>query len=193
MKKPAQNGSATKLLMAAREEFAIHGLEGARVDRIAARAQINKAMIYYHFHSKDNLYRAVIDDHFTQIGDLEIFLQRMAAFFHKMFQERQNFIPILLRELASGGDRIKAPITRIISVRGLNWKIKEMIDRGREKGEFRNLDSTHAIISFVGMNLAYLMMAPIMNSIWEIKDEGKFKEKRQKEVVNLFLHGLKAK
>jgi len=45
-----------KILQAALYEFSIHGLAGARVDEIARSAGINKAMIYYHFESKEALF-----------------------------------------------------------------------------------------------------------------------------------------
>jgi AcrR family transcriptional regulator len=48
-----------RLLAAATEEFAAHGLAGARVDRIAAAARSNKAQIYHYFGSKDRLFDAV--------------------------------------------------------------------------------------------------------------------------------------
>ncbi|MGH3502873.1 MAG: TetR/AcrR family transcriptional regulator [Nocardioidaceae bacterium] len=48
------------LLRAARAEFAEHGLAGARVDRIAASAGINKQRIYGYFGSKDGLFDAVL-------------------------------------------------------------------------------------------------------------------------------------
>jgi AcrR family transcriptional regulator len=48
-----------RLLEAAAVEFAEHGIAGARVDRIAAAAQCNKAMIYAAFGSKDQLFDAV--------------------------------------------------------------------------------------------------------------------------------------
>jgi AcrR family transcriptional regulator len=50
-----------RLLEAAREEFAAHGIAGARVDRIAAAAHSNKAQIYHYFGSKDGLFDAVFD------------------------------------------------------------------------------------------------------------------------------------
>ena len=55
------DSEATKkrLLAAAREEFAAHGLAGARVDRIAAAAESNKAQIYHYFDSKEGLFDAV--------------------------------------------------------------------------------------------------------------------------------------
>jgi AcrR family transcriptional regulator len=50
-----------RLLVAAREEFAAHGIAGSRVDRIADAARSNKAQIYHYFGSKDGLFDAVFD------------------------------------------------------------------------------------------------------------------------------------
>jgi AcrR family transcriptional regulator len=50
-----------RLLDAAAEEFAAHGIAGARVDRIAHAARSNKAQIYHYFGSKDGLFEAVFD------------------------------------------------------------------------------------------------------------------------------------
>ncbi|MFE6868740.1 TetR family transcriptional regulator [Kitasatospora sp. NPDC057692] len=48
-----------RLIAAGRAEFAAHGLNGARVDRIAAAAQSNKAQIYHYFGNKAGLFDAV--------------------------------------------------------------------------------------------------------------------------------------
>jgi AcrR family transcriptional regulator len=49
-----------RLLLAAADEFSEHGLAGARIDRIAERAQANKRLIYVYFGSKDELFDAVL-------------------------------------------------------------------------------------------------------------------------------------
>ncbi|MEE9097186.1 TetR/AcrR family transcriptional regulator [Pseudarthrobacter phenanthrenivorans] len=48
------------LLAAATEEFSAKGLAGARVDRIAAAAGVNKERIYQYFGKKDELFDAVL-------------------------------------------------------------------------------------------------------------------------------------
>jgi AcrR family transcriptional regulator len=48
------------VFQAAAQEFAERGFDAARVDRIASRARVNKAMLYYHFGSKQALYDAVL-------------------------------------------------------------------------------------------------------------------------------------
>lgn len=64
LKKPrqARDAEATQaqILDAAEEEFARYGLAGAKIDAIAARTGVVKAMIYYYFNSKEGLYQAVM-------------------------------------------------------------------------------------------------------------------------------------
>ncbi|MCD0445405.1 TetR/AcrR family transcriptional regulator [Glycomyces sp. A-F 0318] len=54
-------GAATRrrLLEAATEEFARHGIAGARIDRIVADARSNKAQLYGYFGDKEGLFDAV--------------------------------------------------------------------------------------------------------------------------------------
>jgi len=67
--KPRVSASRDRILAAATAEFALRGFEGTTVDRIAARARLNKAMIYYHFRSKKDLYSTVLRSIFTTMGD----------------------------------------------------------------------------------------------------------------------------
>jgi AcrR family transcriptional regulator len=49
-----------KILAAAVREFSAKGISGARVDAIAARAGVNKRMLYYYFESKEGLFREIL-------------------------------------------------------------------------------------------------------------------------------------
>jgi len=57
--------SRAAILQAAAEEFAAHGIAGARTDAIARQARVNKALLYYYFKDKETLYGAVLDDAFS--------------------------------------------------------------------------------------------------------------------------------
>ena len=63
--------SATKarLLEAATEEFAAHGIAGARIDRIEAAARANRSLIYSYFTNKDGLFDAVMDAAVARVLD----------------------------------------------------------------------------------------------------------------------------
>lgn len=50
-----------RLLDAAAAEFAERGIAGARIDRIAAAAKANKALIYAYFGNKEDLFNAVFN------------------------------------------------------------------------------------------------------------------------------------
>ena len=56
-----------RLIDAARAEFAQFGIAGARVDRVAANAEANKAQIYNYFGSKDRLFDAVWESVVQQV------------------------------------------------------------------------------------------------------------------------------
>ena len=62
--------SRQRLLDAATVEFAAFGIAGARVDRIAAAAGVNKAQMYGWFGSKDGLFDAVFGQHLHRIVDV---------------------------------------------------------------------------------------------------------------------------
>jgi AcrR family transcriptional regulator len=62
-----------KILNAALHEFSIHGLAGARVDEIAKAAGVNKAMIYYHFASKEALFNELFQ------SEMELLKQEAAT------------------------------------------------------------------------------------------------------------------
>jgi AcrR family transcriptional regulator len=68
---PTRDADATRqrLIDAARAEFAEYGIAGARVDRIAANAESNKAQIYHYYGSKDALFDAVWEELVTQITE----------------------------------------------------------------------------------------------------------------------------
>ena len=68
---PTPRGEATRqrIMDAAASEFAERGIAGARVDRIVAAAQSNKAQLYQYFGSKELLFDAVFEHHVAWLID----------------------------------------------------------------------------------------------------------------------------
>lgn len=69
------------ILEIARREFADKGLSGARIDEIADKTNTSKRMIYYHFGSKEGLYKAVLEEAYSGIRQTEtaIPIEQMSA------------------------------------------------------------------------------------------------------------------
>jgi AcrR family transcriptional regulator len=84
-----RNAEDTKrrILAAATEEFTEHGIAGARVDRIAAAAHSNKAMLYAYFGNKEQLFEAVFAQMVTAATDAVPFDARdLPAYAVAMFE-----------------------------------------------------------------------------------------------------------
>lgn len=103
--------SKEKILKAAEEIFAEVGFDGARVDAIAKRAGVNKALIYYYFDSKDAILDALFetlmaDGSRVQVQSLVEFPDLSREELYRQFLEksldfalsRRNLIKIALME-----------------------------------------------------------------------------------------------
>src|SRR6185436_16727183 len=118
-KASAAAASRDRVFAAAAAEFAARGYAGANVDRIARAARLNKAMIYYHFKSKDALYREILRDMFgavrTRVAAVaashaspEDKLRAYVAAIADEAEARPHFPPIWLREIAEGAGHVDA-------------------------------------------------------------------------------------
>jgi len=110
-----------RLLAIALEEFADRGFAGAKVDRIARRARVNKAMLYYHFRSKAGLYLAILREQFEALGEAAASArmpdlpadEQLSRFIDAIAREansRPYFASIWLREIAEGGRHLDETI-----------------------------------------------------------------------------------
>ncbi len=166
--------SRHRILAAATAEFGLRGFEGTTVDRIAALARLNKAMIYYHFHNKRALYSAVLAGLFTVMGDrLSAISESNAAPADKMDRFVSAFViegqalshiaPILLREIAEGGRRLDdetyAGMVRLVRA------MSAIVDQGRAAGQFAAVDPILLYLTTVWPIVVYLATTPIRNGI----------------------------
>jgi TetR/AcrR family transcriptional regulator len=137
--------SRRALLDAAAAEFAARGYAGANVDRIARRAGVNKAMIYYHFRSKAALYREILHDMLDAVaGRVRAIAasaappdDKIRAYVEAIASEgeaRPHFPPMWLREIAEGGGHVDAGALRY--VRQVLASLAAIIEDGRRAGRF---------------------------------------------------------
>ncbi len=194
-------GSRRRIVDAAILEFSQHGFAGARVDRIAQQSGINKAMLYYHFNSKENLYNHVIHANIDRVvgdflkfiadgHDLYSLLLALARHYIRIFTPDNPFSAILLREMASDPSRIMKAMEAVAPRRGLPERLLELINREIEQGTIRPIDPRQMMISFIGMNIFYLLFAPMIENIWKIDNPREFRDKRPDVVVDLFFNGI---
>ncbi|MDF1544708.1 MAG: TetR/AcrR family transcriptional regulator [bacterium] len=190
-----------RILSSAIREFAEFGKAGARVDRIAETAGVNKAMIYYHFNSKENLYYEAIAEHISQVtanlqrrvsssNTLEEIISSVVDEYILIFGSDPCFKQILLRELAEEGSPIIAKIAETISRSGVPNILYNKLLSEMEKGRIKQLDIRQAIASLISMNIGFFIVSPIVVKVLNISDIDSFLSARRKAVVDLFLSGV---
>lgn len=201
--------SKERILEAAISVFARKGRHGARMEEISSLAHINKAMIYYFYHSKDNLYfeilRHVLFETSISISDitdeaiesgrgyehvLSIFISAMISFFSK----HTYYTRILIEAMASGTEEISMATSQykdFVSEKTPSGKFKEFIEEGKANKVIRDIDTDHLIISIIGMSMVYFFSRSITESLEiEVNDEKLFLEERMESIIDLVLRSI---
>ncbi|RQD75030.1 MAG: TetR/AcrR family transcriptional regulator, partial [Candidatus Syntrophonatronum acetioxidans] len=68
-KRNTRQDTKIRILEAAEKVFSEKGFDGSRVDEIARRAKVNKALLYYYFSSKKNLFEVLIKENLEELAD----------------------------------------------------------------------------------------------------------------------------
>ena len=170
--------SQLAILLAARDEFAQHGLGGARVDRIAERADVNKRLIYYYFKSKDELFLAVLENAYADIRDAETelhlrdmdpaqALRRLTEFTWDYYIAHPEFLTLLNSENLHQGRHL-AMSGRVQEMNSpLIQTLAEILERGRADGLFRGgIDPVQLYVSIAGMSYFYLSNNHTLSAIF---------------------------
>jgi TetR/AcrR family transcriptional regulator len=166
--------SPDRILAAAALEFAGRGYAGARVDRIARRARVNKAMLYYHFGSKQALYRTLLRNTFGAIASqlqliagsalpparkLDAAVAALAAFI-----DAHAFFPsIMLREVAEGGSHLD-PDT-LAALADVPRAFGAILLPGIESGVFRRMHPIAAYFTTIAPLLMFVASTPVRRQL----------------------------
>ncbi len=171
--RPASD-SRQRILAAAAAEFAARGFSGATVDRIAARAHLNKAMIYYHFRNKQALYRELIRSLFTRLGeDMKLIVDSDRTPFEKLDTFIESLVtqgmahpdlpPIMLREIAEGGRHLDAATMNHLV--GIVQAMASIVSEGQRRRLFRKVDPLLTHLTIIWPIMVFLTAAPFREKV----------------------------
>jgi len=170
--------SQQAILAAARDEFAEHGLGGARMDRIAGRASVDKRLIYYYFQNKDSLFLAVLEATYADIRTAEQqlrltdlppteALRRLTEFTWNYYLAHPEFLTLLNSANLHRARHLDAS-TRVLEMNSpLVQTLGEILERGRQAGVFRGgIDPVQLYISIAGLSYFYLSNNHTLSAIF---------------------------
>lgn len=157
-----------RILASARTEFARLGLSGARVDTIAARAKINKRMLYHYFGSKQALFLAVLEAAYADIraaeGKLELehldaaaAIERLVVFTWEYYLKHPEFLTLVNSENLHRARHLKH--SRVIGEiqAPLIAMVARILERGvREKVFRQGVDPVQLNITIAAVGYYYL-------------------------------------
>ena len=165
-----RSGTVIRILEAAADVFSEAGFSGARMDEIADRAGVNKAMIYYHIGDKEKLYAEVINNVIgntaetiaREIKDVQNPEEKLRIYirtFARNIDNNPQVAPVMMREVASGGKHLPEVVARDI-FRIVNT-LRGILNEGVEKGLFIETIPFLIHIMVVGAFITYKTSAPI--------------------------------
>ncbi len=194
-----------KIIRAATEVFLHRGKDGARMQEIADRAGINKALLHYYFRSKDRLYQKVFEttvksvfdeflDAILETEDPVLFIKGFIENYIDALSRRPEMIRFIIWEIDQGGEQIGRMIQSIFSERGFSeipipLKIQQAIGRG----QIRQVDPIQLTLSLIGMCLHPFLAERILEKLFQeisVTSPG-FLEARKKEVFDLVWKGIR--
>lgn len=162
------DATQARILAAAKKEFARSGLGGARVDEIADRAKANKRMIYHYFGNKEDLFRIVLEEAYTDIRmaeqalELEHLpardaLEKLIRFTWEYYLKNPEFITLVNSENLHKARHLKQSEKIEMLFKRFVGMVGALLDRGVNEGVFRpGIDPVQLNITIAAIGYYYL-------------------------------------
>ena len=166
--------SRARILDAALKEFSANGLAGARTDRIATTAGVNKALLYYYFESKENLYLAALEMISAKVRDrtMAVFLREASPGERMLRSALEHFDRILTQHEFQGlmqqemirmhkGESGALPVLVKRVFAPVMTMYEALVREGIASGELIDADWMQIHLATLGANVFYFLSAPV--------------------------------
>lgn len=196
----AGQGASGAILRSAERIFSDKGLEGARTDEIARAARVNKALLYYYFKSKDDLFLAVVDEFMreaheelmgilsSQGSERQILLRYAEALFDRLSQRPD--CTLLFQRVLMAKPRLIDRLARKY-FRPRFRKLTRVIRRGVRRGELRPVDAHHAASCLGALIVFYFSSGTIMKKLARADPfDPRVLKRRKREILEFIRYGL---
>lgn len=191
-----------KILSAAKKVFVENGLAGARMQDIANKAGINKALLHYYFRSKEKLFEVIFKEAaarlFPKISET---LSLDIPLFDKIRQFTNDYLEIVIENpylpLFVLNEINKQPSAFISKIFGKHpppiYKLAEQIEKEIKKGLIKPVSPAHLIINMLSMCVFPFIGKPMIQLTMNI-DELQFRnmmEQRKTMIADFIIESIK--
>jgi AcrR family transcriptional regulator len=193
-----------KILKAALAEFSLKGFGGARMETIAKNAGVNKAMIFYYFSSKKELYKIIVQQAFTSIAPqiiqlmsknptAEEFLETAPKIYITFLADNQDYFRMIGMELLQNAENIASTVKFILednSDSPLPQRLRSIIGKWYEEGQISEPDPMQFMINVISLSILFFIARPMIQLLFGEPEDKDFFEKRVTSVVNVLKNGM---
>ncbi len=204
MIKENKNDKSTeqKILEAAKQVFMEKGIDGARMQDIADKAGINKALLHYYFRSKEKLFEMIFMEEARKfLPKVTSIMVSELTLFEKVEKFVGEYIDTLLQNpllpifiLNEINRNPKEAIKKIFgNQRPPIDKVDELIAKLVKKGEIKPIKGYELMVNMVSLCIFPFLARPMVQWVTKTTDEEflKLMELRKKTVVKFVLDSIK--
>jgi TetR/AcrR family transcriptional regulator len=189
-----------KIIKAAITEFALKGLDGARVDEVARRSGVNKTLLYQYVGNKDDLFTAALEAAYQSIRerqheflvrqmDPETGVRQLVHLLMSIWVEHQDYGKLLASENFHGGKHVKKSKLIGEMYQQLIDALTDLLKRGEALGVFRSgIDAIDLYISISGLSAYYVAHQHTLNAIFHFDAlQPRRLQQRENHIVDMIL------
>jgi TetR/AcrR family transcriptional regulator len=199
-------GEKTKeqIFETATELFSKHGYNGVSTGDIAEAAGVNKALIFYYFTSKQELFKQVfhgqVENVVTtirrQLSNAKPGLASIEEFIRAHMQQlRENaaFRQMMIRELVNSGEGLTQVLQSgaNVALKSIRNDLLREFSIAKQNGEIRDVDPLQTIVNLISMDVFFFIGEPIVRLINPNIDINEFEEGREDNIIDLIINGMK--
>jgi len=197
--KEQKNRIKDLLILTAEVMFAENGYEGTTVRDIAARAGINPALIYYHFESKEHLYKSIFELRLRLLTDSlnALPVNTTASNFEKLL----SYVTIYIAGIRDNFYFYRILNSEIFSFRNHSFKtaildtvkasadiFRKVVNAGIAGNEFRNIDTDLFLMTLFHLLHQIIGRSPLASELLNLEEITE--EQINRRIKNFICHQL---
>ncbi len=194
-----------KIFLAALEEFASNGRQGARMQDIGDRAGFNKALVHYYFRSKEKLYEEVfafvirrfimgLFEELKESDDFPAMLKTLITRYIKLLDSNPWLPKFMMRELWDGAPVFRNRIRLIFPSAAKNPPaiFIDKLNQAIAAGVVRPVDPTQTLFTVLGSCIFFFAGFPIFSAFLPgvEKQRARLVRERADHIYDIIMNGI---
>lgn len=190
MRTCAERGTRERILEVAETSLGEHGYHGTRLHDIARHVGIQKASLFHYFPSKDDLYRAVVDEGF---GETEQTIRAVLAAEGSPVDKVRALVEAYVDMVAAHPQRTKILLRQSLGDAPVGSQppdpqrlldlVADFIRQGQQAHLFAPIDPLALVLCVVGVVAFFFTSAPVIAPGWFDNAPAAHQVERIKQVV----------